>query len=117
MFDKRWKGDLPPFPYGLDHVWSAFVELNNTRDTGMGLGPISYREIEAYRRQTLDDLTAWEVRLIRRLDDAVRGVIAKQKPKPESKEPEGIPVSDVKGIKALFAGIKARQQAKGNENG
>lgn len=85
----------------------------------MGLGPISYREIEAYRRQTLDDLTAWEVRLIRRLDNAVRGVIAQQKPKPQTpqSEPEAIPVSDVKGVRALFAGLKAKHQAKGIDHG
>lgn len=73
----------------------------------MGVGPITYLEIEAYRRQTLDDLTAWEVKLIRRLDNAVRNVIAGQAPKPKTKgadaEPEGIPINDQKAIRSVFA--------------
>ena len=108
---------MPPFPFELEHVWEAFVELSSTRQSGMGVGPITYLEIEAYRRQTLADLTAWEVKLLRRLDNAVREMIAGQAPKPKAKgggdtgEPEGIPITDQKSIRGVFAKFPRKKKA------
>ncbi len=85
------------------------------------MGPISYLEIEAYKRQSLNNLSPWSVRLIRSMDDAVRGVISAQKPKPQGKaeaEPEAIPVTDTKAIRSLFAGLKTRKaKPKGDAHG
>lgn len=78
----------------------------------MGPGPITYQEIDAYRRMTLDDLTAWEVRLIKRVDIAV--LVAASGDSPTQKptgEPAGIPVNDPKSLKCLLRGIaKSRKE-------
>jgi len=80
----------------------------------MGPGPISYQEIDAYRRMTLDDLTAWEVRLIKRVDITVLAAIAGNSPstsKPPSSDEKAIPVGDPKSLKGLLRGIaKARKE-------
>lgn len=82
----------------------------------MGIGPISYSEIEAYLRLTLDDLTAWEVRLIRRIDNAVRGVVAAQAPKPKDTKPgptvETFDVSDTHGMRQSFRAVAAARAKK-----
>lgn len=57
-------------------MWLAFVDLAGTRDVGFAVGPISYREIDAYQRQSHAQLSAWDVALIRRMDIAVRAVIS-----------------------------------------
>lgn len=78
----------------------------------MGPGPITYQEIDAYRRMTLDDLTAWEVRLIKRVDIAVLLAAASDAPSQKpSGEPAGIPVNDPKSLKGLLRGIaKSRKE-------
>ena len=79
----------------------------------MGIGPITFLEIEAYQRLQLVSMTAWEVALLRRLDDAVRVVMSadtkgKAKPKPEAVETQ-IPADKPSMIKSLFRGIAARK--------
>lgn len=49
-------------------AWEAFLDLSSARQVGMIACPISYADIDAYRRLTLEPLTAWDVRLIKRLD-------------------------------------------------
>jgi hypothetical protein len=87
----------------------------------MGPGPITYQEIEAYRRLTFADLTAWEVSLIRRLDLAALSSAAgqvQQKPARPSNEPQPIPVTNTAGIRALFQGLAAKKNAqKGGQHG
>lgn len=63
---------MPAFPQALEHVWLSFMDLAGTRDVGLSLGPITFAEIDAFRRLTQADLSAWDVKLIRRLDIAVR---------------------------------------------
>lgn len=77
----------------------------------MAANPITFVEIESYRRQTFANLTAWEVGLIRRIDNAILSVVAGNAPKPKTKdapEPEAIPVSDISRVKALFRGFKKK---------
>lgn len=62
----------------------------------MSVGPICYREIAAYQALTHASLSAWEVRLIRRLDTAVRLISAK------GGQDKAVPISDGKGILAMF---------------
>ena len=89
-------------PAALSFVWLAFVDLAGTREVGMAMGPISFREIEAYQSQTHAHLTAWEVKLIRRLDAAVRVAMT------TTAQPQGISLKDTDGLKALFKGMAAR---------
>lgn len=62
----------PPFPLGLEHVYEAYADLSLTRDIGMAAGAITFREIGAYNAETLACLRAWDVKLIRRIDTAIR---------------------------------------------
>lgn len=59
-------------PYVLRHVWEWFLELSATRQTGMGFSPISYTEIRNWADLTGRAPLPYEVRLIRRIDIALR---------------------------------------------
>ena len=59
----------PEFPELLEHVWTAFLLLNNTRGQGFsGPLPISYQEIDAWQRMTQNMLLPWEIEAVKRLD-------------------------------------------------
>lgn len=106
--------DLPPLPECLAHVWVAFADLTATRQVGFGMGPITYQEIQAYQAGTLNRLRAWDVRLIRRLDDAVMAVLAEKQPKPEARDdgPKMIDVKNVKAVKAMMDAMTVRNNAR-----
>lgn len=88
---------MPAFPQALEHVWLSFMDLAGTRDVGLSLGPITFAEIDAFRRLTQADLSAWDVRLIRRLDTAVRTVMS-------PKKGGEIPASNGAGVAAMLRG-------------
>lgn len=105
---------LPPLPECLAHVWVAFADLTSTRQIGFGMGPITYQEIWAYQSGTLNRLRAWDVRLIRRIDDAVMAVVA-AKTGPEAAraiEPNVVPATNVKAVKAMMMDLVARNNAR-----
>lgn len=72
-----------------------------TRDVAVTSGAITYREIEAYNASTLACLRAWDVKLIRRIDIAVR-VGGDGKPAK----------TDVGGLKAMLRGVVAQKAAR-----
>lgn len=76
--------DLPPLHPALTHLWTAFVDLQATRDRGMAVGPITWAEINAYDTGTRAGLSIWDKKLIRRADDAYEAVRMGLKPKPTS---------------------------------
>lgn len=93
----------PAFPSGLEHVYEAYADLSLTRDIGMAAGAITFREIGAYNAETLSCLRAWDVKLIRRIDTAIRSGA------------EGKPTkTDVGGMRAALRAAAARL-AKRNE--
>jgi hypothetical protein len=94
--------DLPDFPEPLGPVWQAFVDLAGTRQVGMAANPITFSEIEAFKRQTLTPLSAWEVRLLRRLDQAVLPIL---NPAPASNT---VNVRDGKGVLSMIRGQAAK---------
>lgn len=72
----------------------------------MAANPIQWAEIEAYRRVTLQPLSAWDARLIRRLDQAVLPILNNTGAPPQ---PRGeVPITDTAGVFALFRGAAAR---------
>lgn len=95
-------------------VWAWFSALSKTRQPGMGIGPITYLEIEAYQRLEIVRMTAWEVGLIRRLDDAVRVVMSDKPSAPAAAETikPDIPIQNTGAIKTLFRGLAAQKQAQ-----
>ena len=56
---------MPPNP--APHVISQLVEIGLTEAAGMGVAPVSWREIDAWCIRTAVDLLPWEARLMRRL--------------------------------------------------
>lgn len=53
-----------PIPGIVSHVWDWFIELSNAR----GEGAISYSEIKAWVELTGNQLTPFELKLIKKLD-------------------------------------------------
>ena len=60
--------NAPPFPRGLEHVWRWFTMLDATRDVGMAVNAINYREITAWNGLLGARITPFEVSCIRALD-------------------------------------------------
>ena len=54
-------------PAACDWLIERLFEVGPIAAVGMGVGPISFTEIEAYQRQTGFDLTGWPSRLLRRM--------------------------------------------------
>ncbi len=65
-------------------MWDYFLELHNARSSnGFGPVPLSYTEIDAWRRLTNQRLDPWELSAIVRLDGVFMTVHA------EASKPEG----------------------------
>jgi hypothetical protein len=59
----------PPFPELMEYVWSAFISLHPARGQGFnGPLPLSYTEIAAWQQLTGNQLSTWEVGVIKKLD-------------------------------------------------
>jgi len=58
----------PPFPVCLEYLWSIFIDLCNSRQSGMGISPFSYQEIEAYSRLMKETLSIEDIKALKRLD-------------------------------------------------
>jgi len=59
----------PDFPFLLAHLWSAFLDLNNSRTMGAHTAnPITYAEIKAYVDLTHTALSARDIETIKLLD-------------------------------------------------
>lgn len=56
---------MPPNP--LPHIVERLIEIGLTEAAGMGLAPLSWREINEWQRATSVTLAPWEARLIRQL--------------------------------------------------
>lgn len=59
---------LPPNP--APHIIDRLVEIGMTEAAGMGVGPLSWREINEWQRATSVTLEPWEARLIHSLSVA-----------------------------------------------
>lgn len=66
----------PKFPKLLDYPWSVFLQLSSTRQTDMnGYMPISYTEIESWKRLTDNELSEIDLKIIRKLDQVFLEVV------------------------------------------
>ncbi|MCO4316346.1 hypothetical protein M8997_004055 [Phyllobacterium sp. 21LDTY02-6] len=68
---------MPEPPDYTDYIWDWFVQLHNLRSIGFSANPISFLELEAFCRITGALITPWELSVLRRIDQAVLGVINK----------------------------------------
>lgn len=61
-------GVTPPMPPNpAPHIVDRLVEIGMSEAAGMGVAPLSWREIDAWCARTGVDLEPWEGRLLRRL--------------------------------------------------
>jgi hypothetical protein len=59
----------PPLPPEIEHVWRWFDDLQSARgNSGFGLNPLSYSELQAWATMTHCAPTPFEVRLLKDLD-------------------------------------------------
>lgn len=63
--------DAPTLPCGCEELWSIFCELSACRGSnGFGPSRITFVDIDAYQRVTGTKLLPWEMKAIRKADDA-----------------------------------------------
>jgi len=59
----------PPFPLHDAYLFQIFQKLNASRShNGFGYNPLSYTEIDAYKRLTGTALNAWQVDMLMYMD-------------------------------------------------
>ena len=70
----------------------------------MAANPLTFSDIEAFCRLRLVRLSAWQVGLLCRIDDAVLAVWNEQIPAPARKpaEDRAIPASNTAGVRAMM---------------
>jgi hypothetical protein len=64
--DEAYAPEMPPVEdaaYLLDYLW----QVGPTMAAGMGAGPITHEELQAWQRNAGVELQPWEVRFLRRL--------------------------------------------------
>lgn len=62
----------PDLPVEGEWLWGVFLALDDTRESGMGLGPITFTEMKAYASLFGFRFQPAEIGIIRRLDRAYR---------------------------------------------
>lgn len=77
----------------------------------MAANPLSFTEIEAFCRLRQVTLSAWEVGVICRMDDAVMAVWAEEA-KPKGRETGPVQASNTAGVRGLFQKLTAQRRAK-----
>jgi hypothetical protein len=70
----------------VTYLWEYFLDLNNTRQSGMGVSAINYTEIKSWCDLTGNTLSAFEVRVIKMLDSVFLAHYNKQSEKETSKD-------------------------------
>lgn len=70
--------DGPALPPAGFQLWEWFMELNTTRQAGMGLSPITYPDIQAFFTMISEQPARWQIDAIRRLDRVVLAAAAKR---------------------------------------
>lgn len=66
-------------PFVLLYLWEAFLQLNQTRQYGLGPLPILYNEILAYSALMGVDFEPWEINTLKQLDMVMLATTAKTK--------------------------------------
>ena len=65
--DPRLDVEVPP---AGEHLWTWFWALDSARAvSGMGISPIGYGDIDAWARRTGENLSPWEVSVLRGMDE------------------------------------------------
>lgn len=59
----------PELPEAFKFCWHDFIQLNSSRQSGMGMNPISYSEIAAYYELVGVDPEPWHVSIVKLFDN------------------------------------------------
>jgi hypothetical protein len=70
--------DQLELPETANMVWRWFIDLNNSRQSGMGVNPISYSEMLSYFALMNIAPMEWEIQAIKTLDNIALKHYAKQ---------------------------------------
>lgn len=100
---------LPDLPVEVEYLWSAFNKMARRRTSGMSVNPITYADIEAFERKTLNSFSAWETDMIVRLDDAILDGI--KPPASDTEAQSEADVNDPQAVRSLLSGIRDRTAA------
>lgn len=60
--------DEPEFYPAVAHIWQWYLQLSGTRGGGFGPAPLTYVEIDAWKKIMQTDATPWEVEQIKTID-------------------------------------------------
>jgi hypothetical protein len=60
--------DVPECPAEVRYLWHWFLDLNRTRTSGMGIGPITYSEIAAWAQLMGIAPRPFEVHAVKSID-------------------------------------------------
>lgn len=61
--------DAPPLPFGTEHLWEWFKDLNSGRTgSDFGANPLTFSEISAWSLLTGNKPTPWEVSMLKAMD-------------------------------------------------
>lgn len=64
--------DEPVFPASQQRLFTVFFDLHSTRpQTGFGMSAITYEAMDTYARLMRLELSAWEVRMLRQMDQVM----------------------------------------------
>ena len=75
--------DAPDIPDEFDFLWGVFWDINNNRSSnGFSLNPVSWLELEAWQRGTVEYLTRDEARIIMALFRVHDRAMTESTPKP-----------------------------------
>jgi len=78
--------DEPEMPYPAQHIWHWWWELHEARSSGgMGPGPITYRDIQAWAALTNQEPTPQEVKALRMMDRVYMGWVGEKRKKENPK--------------------------------
>lgn len=61
---------VPPIPSAAVYLWETYQRIASRRTVGMGDGPITWQDIDAFCRLTRTRLRRWEIEAIEAMDDA-----------------------------------------------
>ena len=82
----------------------------------MSVNPMTYQELDAFSRRCLVDLSAWEVEVLMRVDDAVVTAVHESAPtvtaSGDPSPPAEVTADDGAGGKAMFRSLAARKSKK-----
>jgi hypothetical protein len=101
-----------PAPYLVE----LLLEAGPVQSSGMGVGPVTWGELESWQRQTGLQLQPWEVRLLRDLSRAyavqLDAAHEPDCPEPAALEPSAEQRADVaRGLRTSFRALMAAQKA------